>query len=167
MTLFFIVAAVLVLLALILMLPAIIGDRADGRAEQLGANVSIARERQVQLDNALATSAIDEETHQREAAAIELELARELASQPEGEPANASGGGRLLQWGTAIVLALFVPLASALLYINLGDPGAIDRDRSPSTQGLLRWPISCPIWKQGLLRIRKMSWAGVCWAAPT
>jgi len=130
MTLFFIVAAVLVLLALILMLPAIIGDRADGRSEQLSANVLIARERRVQLDNALATAAIDEATHQREAAAIELELARELASHPDGEPASA-GGGRLLQWGTAIVLALFVPLASALLYINLGDPGAIDRDRTP------------------------------------
>lgn len=133
MTLFLIVAAILVLLALVLMLPAIIGDRADGRSEQLGANVIIARERRVQLDNALATAAIDEQTHQQEVASLERDLARELASESGTGLANPklSTKGNLIKWGTAIVLALFVPLASALLYVNVGDPGAISRDRTP------------------------------------
>ena len=47
----------------------------------LGANIIIARERRVQLDNALATAAIDDQTYQQEVATLERDLARGTADK--------------------------------------------------------------------------------------
>ena len=122
MTLFFLLAALLVVAALALLLAGPLRTRASAERESdlRATNISIARERRAELDAALADGAIDEASHALESERVERELAAELDALPERAPRDGSVPAMLL-------VAVFVPIAAGALYLRLGDPGAVVR----------------------------------------
>ncbi|MEE9322867.1 MAG: c-type cytochrome biogenesis protein CcmI [Granulosicoccus sp.] len=125
MTLFFILAAALVLLALALLLPSVLTVHNRSGDDQLGTNIAIARERRNTLAQALADGAIDDATFAQEKAQLERDLASEL--EADQQKATGSTGGL----PTAMALAIFVPVLSGALYLKLGNPEAVTPDDSP------------------------------------
>jgi len=125
MTSFFLLAALLVAAAVAILLSGPIGARAKSvRESDLRAtNVSLARERQRELRLALDSAAITADEFEAESARLERDLAAELEALPERE---ARDGSRAIM----LLVILFVPVAAGALYLHLGDPGAITRDRA-------------------------------------
>lgn len=118
MTLFFICAALLVLLSLAWLLVGLF--RSSGSStDQEAVNITLARERLTTLDNALADASIDQATYDYEREQLEYDLAADL--QPQGHSSTRKGG----QVAAAVLVGVFVPLAAGALYLQLGNPGAI------------------------------------------
>lgn len=115
MTVFTIVAAVLVAAGLAWLLRPLLARGAGEEVERGASNLSILRDQLAELDTDLATGTLSPEQH-REARA-ELER-RALEEGRSGSAAAAVGGAGAR---TAIVLAFAIPVAAALLYLQLGD----------------------------------------------
>ena len=126
MTLFFLSAALLVLLAVALLLVGPLRVRANATAsaaresDQRATNIALARERRAELAAALAADQIDPETHDRELEQLELALAADLEATPEREVRDGA-------LPAAVLIVVFVPIAAGALYLRLGDPGALER----------------------------------------
>lgn len=123
MTLFFILAAVLVVVCLgWLLLGLFRSKHLDTNQEAV--NITLARERRETLDNALASGAIDQQTYDYEREQLEYDLAADL--KLDTRPSSDKQG----HVPAAILVAMFIPLASGALYLHLGSPAAISKDRS-------------------------------------
>ena len=119
MILFFIFAAMLVLLCLLWLLFGLF--RADtSSTDQEAVNISLARERLAALEAALGNGAIDQSTFDSEKEQLEYDLAGTLKSENEANKLNKRG-----HFGAATLVVLFVPIAAGALYLKLGDPSAI------------------------------------------
>ena len=131
MTLFWAVAAALVVASLTVLLRPLLRAGADpgaaARDAQRDSNVRILREQLAELDAELAAGALAPDQH--EAARAEIER-RVLEETREPEAAVAARPGR----GAAIALVLVLPLASVLAYLGLGHREAVDSvlARAPS-----------------------------------
>ncbi|NND91778.1 MAG: c-type cytochrome biogenesis protein CcmI [Granulosicoccus sp.] len=119
MTLFFIIAALLVVLCLFWLLAALFKSHADA-VDQEAVNITLARERLATLDAALADGSIDQASYAYEREQLDYDLAADLRSAKTGSVANGRG-----QMAAAMVIAVFVPLAAGALYLQLGNPAAI------------------------------------------
>ncbi len=125
MTLFFISAALLVLLSMGWMLSGIFRED-TASTDQEAVNITLARERGKTLDNALADGSIDQPTYDYEREQLEYDLAADLNSGKVG--GNTRSGGQV---SAAAIVTLFVPLAAGALYLQLGNPGAIAQLDNP------------------------------------
>lgn len=139
MTLFTIIAAAMVLAALGLVLPPLLG-RGRGSAEtRQELNVVIHRERLSELDADLAEGAIDETQHQQARAELERDLLENTADDGGEIEGSARPGGR---W-VAIAVALALPVLAGGLYWQLGARHLIDgvpaqaEDRGPSVEEMV------------------------------
>ena len=130
MTLFFLLAALLVVAAIALLLvgPLRARARAEGDPDLRATNVALARERRAALAAALADGAIDEATHATEIAQLERDLAGEL----EAGAAHAPRDGAV---PAMVLVAVFLPIAAGALYLRLGDPGAVTRPEGAAVAG--------------------------------
>lgn len=127
MTLFFLSAAILVLLCLGWLLVGLF--HSDGaKTDQEAVNVTLARERGEMLDTALADGSIDQATYDYERQQLEYDLAADL---PQKKTHKQSKGGQLT---AAIIVGVFVPISAGALYLHLGNPGAITNDRNAPAQ---------------------------------
>lgn len=123
MTLFFISAALLVVLCLVFLLAGLF--RANTHSiDQEAVNVTLARERRSTLDAALADGSIDQSSHDYERAQLEYDLAADLRLD-DNKQSNKKG-----HVGAAIVVAIFIPITAGALYLHLGNPTAITHDRN-------------------------------------
>ncbi len=114
MTLFLIIAAAMVLAALAVVLPPLLG-RGRGSAEtRQELNVAIFRERITELDQDLAEGAIDEAHYQEARAELERDLLEDTATA-EGAT-QGSGAGRWF----AVAVAVALPLIAGSAYWMLG-----------------------------------------------
>ena len=126
MTLFFLLAALLVVLAVALLLAGPLRARANASAsaaresDQRATNIALARERRAELLAALEAGQIDRDTHERETEQLELALATDLEASPEREIRDGA-------LPAAVIVAVFVPVTAGALYLHLGDPGALER----------------------------------------
>ena len=123
MTLFFLLAALLVVAALAMLLAAPLRARVGARRESdlRATNVALARERRRELDAALAGGAIDVSAHSQELERLERELAAELDALPDVDRRDGT-------LPAAVLVALFVPIAAGALYLRLGEPEALTRE---------------------------------------
>ncbi len=147
MLLFFILASVLVLLALAMLLGGLVAaptpepeQPADDESlsQRDLANTRIAREQLAALDAALAAGSIDETQYREERAALE----RELAAQLDDPQAGLGGRKRRTRDGRMVAAALIIvalPLSAGILYQLIGTPDAIDI--SPSTDQTSRGKV--------------------------
>ena len=122
MTLFFLLAALLVIAALAILLPAVLSNADSTALDHLQVNIDIARERQSTLKNALANGKIDQSTFDQELQDLEQALAADMSAASK---LTDNSRGKLLP---AAVVAVFVPVAAGALYLYLGMPKALDKE---------------------------------------
>jgi cytochrome c-type biogenesis protein CcmH len=118
MTLFTVLAATLLALALAWLLPPLLRRGPSSAATRTGANLAVLREQRAQLDAELAAGSLNAEQHRAALAEVERRVIEEEAAAEA--PAAAGRAGP-----TAWVLALGVPLLAAGLYTQIGEPDAL------------------------------------------
>ncbi len=135
MTVFWLIAAVLVLVALAFLLPPLLGrGRAAGQSTLRESNVALHRSQLKELDADLAAGTLSPGEHEE----ARRELERRLLDDA-GAPDTpvATGTGR----GTAIAAGIAVPLAALLLYFAVGNPGALSPEAAGDAHAITRGQI--------------------------
>lgn len=128
MTLFFISAALLVLLCVAWLLYGVF--RSEGSTtNQEAVNITLARERRATLEAALTDGAIDQATYDYEREQLEYDLAADLRLEENVSPRK---GGQLT---AAILAGVFLPISAGALYLHLGNPAAITQARTAVATG--------------------------------
>ncbi len=122
MTLFLVLAALLVLITLVILFASVWREdphhlNTPGLAEK---NIAIARESLQALDAAHANGATSESEYAEERARIELTLASEL------DPDTQVKRSRKADIGLIFVMVIAIPISAAWLYAKIGTPAAID-----------------------------------------
>ncbi|HEV8500332.1 MAG TPA: c-type cytochrome biogenesis protein CcmI [Casimicrobiaceae bacterium] len=121
---FWLVAALIVLVTLGVLLRALLARRAvDAAPAPDSASIAIFRDQKRQLDEDLANGVLDATEHAR----LVDELARRLGHEVEAvpaEPTAAPAGSPLASIVTAIALAVVLPAAAAGIYLALGQPAS-------------------------------------------
>ena len=128
MTLFWVVAAALLLLALWLVTGALLRKPAAASSNASDANLDVLRAQLRQLDDDLASAAIDSAQHAQSRADIERRVLEEesVASAP------ATTGSRR---GTLLLLLLAVPVLAVALYALLGNLRALSPEATLAATG--------------------------------
>lgn len=129
MTLFFICAALLVLLIVGWILLGLFRSQ-NTETDQEAVNISLARERRATLEAALADGAIDQATFEYERQQLEYDLAADL--QLENKTVTRKGG----HLPAAIIVAAFIPIAAGAMYLHLGNPAAITQAANQPMQSV-------------------------------
>lgn len=120
MTVFWIIAGVMVALTLVVLARPLLRARAGAVADQETQNVQIARERLAELRAERDSGTLDDAAFQQARGDLEASLAADLASGAQPRQRQITG-----RW-PATVLLTAVPALAVYLYITLGNPGAID-----------------------------------------
>ena len=119
---FWIIAAVLVGAALLLVVPALFRRSEGDVAERREQNIDIARERLAALEAEIAAGSIAESEKEQRRAEIEEALYNDLAGRPQ--PSGDKRAPTVSRW-TAAVLSIAVPMLAGALYFHLGDREAL------------------------------------------
>jgi len=118
MMLFWGIGAALAAAALVLVLRPLIFSRAPIRVRRSEANVAIYRDQLRELDADLAAGRLAAADYERARAELEARLLEDVVEQS----APRRGRTRAL----TVTVALAVPLCTAVLYLAVGNPGAVD-----------------------------------------
>jgi len=132
MTLFWVIAALLMGLALAFLLTPLVRNRAasGGGASRAAANLAVFRDQLAELDADLAAGSIERE--QWEAARGDLQ--RGLLEAVDVPSASAVAPVKRSK-AAAIAVAVAVPLISVLLYLGLGNPQGLEPLKENAAQG--------------------------------
>lgn len=122
MSLFFILAALMVVAALAFIIPSTLKRSSQDELDQLDTNISIAKDRRSQLQQSLQSGTIDQATYDSELIDLEHGLAADVGAAEKHRESAKRG------IGIAASIALFLPIASGALYLQLGEPAAVDTD---------------------------------------
>ncbi len=116
---FWTLVTLMVLAALAMVLPSLFGWRRGSAVDRASINMQIFNDRLAELDRDNANGILNEEDYAAARRELERELLRDTGgAQPQSEQtAPAAAGGR----GSALMVALFVPLLSLGLYFGLGE----------------------------------------------
>lgn len=114
MTAFAVVAVVLVLVALAWVLLPLMGVRSGG-VERSASNIEILRDQLTELDGDLAAGTLSREQFDQAREELQRRVLEEAV--PAGAAASTGQAGR---W-TAVILAIAIPIAAGLLYLQLGN----------------------------------------------
>lgn len=141
MTLFWIITVAMLLIALAILAPSLLGTRRSKQLDRDRQNVMIARERLAELEADLNSGRVTQVQYEQMKLELEQALLIDLEQQTEVATAqNTGAAGRLALGG--IVLAL--PLFSLPLYFYLGSPELIQpgplqtvQNENPHTEGRL------------------------------
>jgi cytochrome c-type biogenesis protein CcmH len=124
MTLFTVIAAVMVAVGLAWLLPPLLRARSVADVDRAGANLRILKDQLVELERDHAGGSIGAEQY----AETRTELERRVLEEVQVDEARTRRGGpvarapRALAW----VLAACLPIVATLLYVRWGDPQAFD-----------------------------------------
>jgi cytochrome c-type biogenesis protein CcmH len=122
-TVFWIIAAGLLGVALLFILPPLLSHRGQPRiTDQDALNLSIFRQQLQELDADLAAGELDRREYKSARRDLERELLYDVG-EADAQDTGESGGGR---WA-AVVLAVAVPAVAVSLYLYLGDSAIIPR----------------------------------------
>ncbi len=114
-TVFAVVAAALVLVAVGWVLVPLMRARRTGGVERTASNIEILRDQLAEIDRDLAAGTLSRELYDQAREELERRVLEEAV--PAGAPAQIGASGR---W-TAIVLAIAIPVTAGLLYLRLGN----------------------------------------------
>ena len=118
---FWLVAALIVLVTLGVLLRALLARRAvDAAPAPDSASIAIFSDQKRQLDEDLANGVLDAAEHAR----LVDELARRLGHEVEAVPVEAPATSPLASIVTAIALAVVLPATAAGIYLALGQPAS-------------------------------------------
>ena len=118
MLLFWFLASIMILAALLLVVPPLMRAREGSSESPADANVALYRDRLAQLDQSLNEREIDPDRY----AALREDLERGLLADAGGSPATARAPTRPPSPWLAIAVAVLIPVGSLGLYISLGTP---------------------------------------------
>jgi len=127
---FWIIAGLLVLVALIVLLKPLL-RAAPGSARQGESVVAVFRRQLANLDSEIAQGRLTP----HDAAPVRAEITRRMLSTADQEaqisrPAVLGSAETSWRIGAAIGIAALLPAAALVLYLAVGAPGAIERSRS-------------------------------------
>ena len=123
MTLFWLMAVLLIALVLAFLLPPLLRNR-TGEASPVSraaSNLAVFRDQLAELDADLAAGTLDKAQWETAKADLQRGLLEDVSGPAAGAPAVAK---RSL--AAVIAVAVTVPLVSVLLYLAVGNPGALD-----------------------------------------
>lgn len=149
MTLFWILAAAMLIVAIGLLIPPLFGRRALHDQDRRAQNVAIARERLKELEAEHASGNLDDQALAQARRELEEALADDVAG---GQEAAAPAGPRRSPLMLGIV-AVLVPLLAVGLYLKLGNPEALNPEAAvagPVAQGHGGKQMSLPEMARGL-----------------
>ena len=117
---FWILAALFAVAALAFVLPALLsrGRRSQGAAGD-ATNIAVYRDQWRELDTDLAAGTLVREQHEEARRELEHRMLEDVRAGENTTPAAEPGRG------TALAIGIAVPLVAALLYITVGNPGAL------------------------------------------
>lgn len=121
MTLFWALGAALALAAAAWVLRPLFAARGAGALSRDAANVAIYRDQMRELEADLAAGTLAREDYERARGELEARLLQDVG---QGEARGSRSGGRAAAWG----IGAAIPLVAAVLYVMVGNPGAIDRE---------------------------------------
>ncbi len=125
MTAFWLVAALFVAFALLLVLPPLLRERGGaGRPDRDAANIGLYRDELAELERELAAGAVGAEQYREAKQEIERRLLEDVAPAAPAHGAGAPGRGAT-RW-TAIAVGIALPLVAVLAYLRFGDIKALD-----------------------------------------
>jgi cytochrome c-type biogenesis protein CcmH len=125
---FWIIAALLILLALWFILPALLSKpTSDEDVERREANILVYKDQQRELDADLKTGLIGEEQYEQEKSEIERRLLEDVA-------ASTAVPGQKVTNGFAYVVAAFIPVGAIALYFFVGTPKGVTNSVSPQVR---------------------------------
>lgn len=117
---FIAMAAAMIVVALAWVLPPLVRRRARSESpSRRQTNLAVLRDQQAELEAELARGAITREHYERAGSELERRVLEEV-----DEPAAAAAAVPDGRWVAGIVAAA-IPLAAALLYFQIGNPGAM------------------------------------------
>ena len=120
MTLFWLTGAALAAAVLAWLLRPFLGSHAMGPVSRNAANVAVYRDQLRELDADLAAGTLASEDYERARAELEARVLQD-AGEPDRPPA------RFVARSGAWAVGAAVPLVALILYLGVGNPGAIDR----------------------------------------
>lgn len=122
MTVFWLAAALMVIVVLALILPPLLGRAPRQRLTRKQLNVALYQERLAELEETHQAGHLDRETYQQTRAEIERAMLDDLAaSQDESEP------GRMANPIMAVFVAMGIPILAFGLYLQLGVPSSLEQ----------------------------------------
>ena len=126
---FWIIAALMILLALWFILPALLQKSTENEEVELReANVLVYRDQNRELDADLKNGLIGEEQYQQEKAELERRLLEDVAASPDASSSGAKRGNAF-----AYSVALVVPLGAIVFYLIVGNPHGLNPATAPAT----------------------------------
>ena len=118
MLLFWILASLMILAALLLVVPPLMRARGDSEESPAAANVALYRDRLAELDRSLNEREVGPDRY----AALREDLERGLLADVGGSPTEPHAAARPPSPWVAIAVAVLVPVGSLALYLSLGTP---------------------------------------------
>lgn len=131
MIIFWILAAGLIGLALLFVVPPLVSRRAERPdVDRDALNLAVFRQQVEELDSDLASGELDKEQYDAARRDLERELLRDVEGSNEGGSAAGTNSGR---WA-ALGLVALIPVISISLYLHQGDVGIIPRLHTAAVQ---------------------------------
>lgn len=127
---FFIVATVLLLIAVALVVYPLIRGRESAAEDRTGEIVGLSRERLDELKQQRQSGEISESEYTERVSDLEAQLSDDLHTPGAGGTGPVRSGGR---W-VGIAAAVFIPVLSGLLYLTLGQPQALTSTPTPGAR---------------------------------
>ncbi len=150
MTTFTIIAAVMILLALAMLAPALLRKREMAVSDRNEQNVIIARERLQEMEADLRAEKISQEEFDQ--AKVELEQALLLDLKEEDGPGEVTAGPGKLTLG---VLAVVIPAAAILIYLTLGMPEMVENNAAKQASQSTNRQGALPSVEQMVVALKK------------
>lgn len=122
MTVFWIVAALLVCAALLFLLPPLVRRHAPLHSDRDDENARLYRDELAELDHELAAGNLREEQHRESKLEIERRLLEDIGAPAEAVPATPA---RAPRW-VPVAVAAAIPVVAVSFYLWVGNPGALD-----------------------------------------
>jgi cytochrome c-type biogenesis protein CcmH len=127
-TVFVVICAALVLVALLFALPPFLRRPGDpSGADRRESNLGIYREQLRDLDRDLAGGTLSPNQWQRDRDELSRRMLEDVPLEGDALAASTHGGSRV---APALVIAVLLPIAAALIYTQVGTPRALDAEAS-------------------------------------
>ncbi|MES9845849.1 MAG: c-type cytochrome biogenesis protein CcmI [Candidatus Sedimenticola sp. PURPLELP] len=126
---FWIIAALLILVALVLVAPSLLRSHQTLTQDRNQQNVVIAQERLSEIEADLANNVIDQDQFDQTKRELEQALLLDLSDDESSEPVEAAKGPGRYAIGA---LAVIVPVMAVSLYLALGMPQMMEEGGSPA-----------------------------------
>ncbi len=149
MSLFWIIAVLFILVGLLVLLRPFIkkGDAVQDNVDQSAMNLSIAKDRLVELDKDFEDNRINEKEHKEIKEELESALYFDLENQTQKLGDDNKG-----KWGLVVIL-LFVPILTVSMYQSLGSPEGMKLVPGQRVEPVVQAPVAPPSIKETLIQL--------------